>query len=122
MHTYKITVSSPTKTIKNTIIFHVANTQEELLNSFSDFYQTRNADNWKHFIGPQIEMELSEGAFYEHHKSEIEPILHIHTSENKADTQTLCFTIPIKNEQEALAKLKTWATGSLYTLLHNESF
>lgn len=69
-----------------------------------------------------IEMKLEEGWFYEHHKSKIEPILHIHPSENKKNKQTLCFTVPIQTKQETLVKLKTWTVGSLYTLLHNESF
>ncbi len=122
MSNYIITTSWLDKTVTNTIIFHIANTQEELLNSFSDFYQKWNPDQWKEFVWPHIEMEIHDWDFVRYHNSENQPKLHIYNTENNNHPHTLCFTIPIPNEEEAHKKLKSRAMGSLYTLLHNEDF
>lgn len=122
MKKYIVTTSNQEKKIINTIVFHTANTQNELLNNFTEFYQKRSIGHWKEFVGPHIEMEICDGDFVRHHNSEKQPKLHIQNTENNQHPHTLCFTIPIYNEQEAHKKLKSRTMGSLYTLLHNEDF
>lgn len=123
MKKYLVTASIAETKVKNTIVFHTANTESELLNNFKDFYKNRAWEKREEsFTGPHIEMEIHDGNFVRHHNSEKEPKLHIHNTQNNKHPHTLCFTLPIRTQEDALKKLKSWMMWSLYTLLHNEDF